>query len=266
VVQGPGQNSDPDTAFNLRRRIYPDTYASVADPKDSISPASCRLLATEEGHIGVRSGPMEAGQDPLVGNPPGARPPGHLPLPHHHYEMPMDRAVYPHDNPARLRTHEPLPDLAYHDDGRFNYEGAPYHLGINSGWYDPSGRGPDVQYGRYHPRFLLLPPFASRPYMNMYANDNPAIHQQPGTMGRGHYTNPHLPLRSQHMTGYAEPSGAHEPVPGAYREAYLRQMSPGTAAPPSIEGAANHSVDILGTHPDNFVHPSKPPIHDAADK
>ena len=104
-------------AFNLHRKIYPDTYASAADPKDSISPASCRLLATKEGHISIRSGPMEAGQDPLVGNPPGARPPGHLPLPHRHYEMPMDREVYPHDNPARLHTHKPLPDSAYHDDG-----------------------------------------------------------------------------------------------------------------------------------------------------
>ena len=52
--------------------------------------------------------------------------------------------------------------------------------------------------------------------MNMYTNDNLAIHRQPGTMGRRHYTNPHLPLHSQHMTGYAEPSSAHEPIPGAY--------------------------------------------------
>ena len=31
VVQGTGQKSDPDTAFNLRQRIYPDPYTSMAD-------------------------------------------------------------------------------------------------------------------------------------------------------------------------------------------------------------------------------------------
>lgn len=86
--------------------------------------------------------------------------------------------------------------------------------------------------------------------MNMYVNDNPAIHQQPGMMEHGHYTNPQLPLSSQHMAGYAGPGDGHEPVPGAYQEAqYYHKISPGTAAPPSVKGAANHSVDIPATCP-----------------
>ena len=267
VVWGPGQNNEPDTAFNLHRRIYPNAYASTADPMDSVSAASCRLLAAEEGHIAVHSGDMEAGQDPLVGNPPGAWPPGHLPLPRHHYEMQMDREAYLHDNCAWLGPHEPLPDPVYCGDGRFNYNGVPYHPGLNTGWYDPSGRGPDVQYGRYHPQYLLPPPFAPRPYMNMYANDNPAMHQQPGTLACGPYTNPQPPLHSQHMAGYAEPSGGHEQSPGGYQEAqYYHPISPGTVAPPSIEGDATHRADIPGTHSDGMSQPSEPLVHDAADK
>lgn len=38
-------------------------------------------------------------------------------------------------------------------------------------------------------------------------------------MGRGHYPNPQLPIHSHYMAGYAEPSGGHELVAGAYREA-----------------------------------------------
>lgn len=104
------------------------------DPKDSTSPASYKLLAAEEGHISVHSGPMEGIQDPLVGNLLGACPQSNLPLPCHHYEMSMDREVYPHDNPTQLGMHEPVLELAYHDDGRFNYKGVPYHLGINPDW------------------------------------------------------------------------------------------------------------------------------------
>ena len=108
VVRGPGQNNEPDMAFNLRQRIYPNAYASTTDPMDSVSAASHRLLAAKEGHIAIRSGDMEAGQDPLVGNPPGAWPPGHPPLPHHHYEMKMDREAYLHDNCAQLGPHKPV--------------------------------------------------------------------------------------------------------------------------------------------------------------
>ena len=256
VVQGTGQNGGPDMAFNLRRRIYPDAYASTADPMDSVSPASCRLLAAKEGHIAVRSGDMEAGHDSLVNNPPGTRLPGHLPLPRCHYKMQVEREAYLHNNPAR-RPHEPLPDPVYHSNDQFNYDRVPYHPGINTGWYDPSGRGPDVQYGRYHPQYLLPPPFASRPYMNMYANDNLTMHWQAGTMGRSHYTNPLL--CSQHMAGYAEPSGSHEPGLGAYPEAqYHCPMAPGTMAPPSVEGGAKHHADTPGTHSDGISQPSEP--------
>ena len=43
-------------------------------------------------------------------------------------------------------------------------------------------------------------------------------------------------------------------------------MSPGTAAPPGIEGGTRYSTDIPGTHPDGIAQPSEPPTHDAADK
>ena len=249
-------------AFNRRQRVYPDAYASMADPMDTISPASYRLRAAEEGYIGIRPGPLDPGQDSIIGDPPGGRSSGHLPLPHRHYATVMDKEAYVPDNPnpGRLATREPLPDLVYHGDGPFDYDGIPYHHGTN--WYGPSARGPDVQYGRYHP-----PPFASRPYMNMYANDNPTIHWQPGSMGRGHYTNPQFPLRGQPMAGYAEPSSGHEVVLGAYREARdYRAMSPGTAAPPGVEGGTRYSADIPGTHPDGIAQPSEPPTHNAADK
>ena len=108
VVRRPGQNNKPDMAFNLHQRIYPNAYASTTDPMDSMSAASHRLLAAKEGHIAIHSGDMEAGQDPLVGNPPGAWPPGHPPLPRHHYEMKMDREAYLHANCAQLGPHKPV--------------------------------------------------------------------------------------------------------------------------------------------------------------
>jgi len=43
-------------------------------------------------------------------------------------------------------------------------------------------------------------------------------------------------------------------------------MSPGTVVPPSIEGGTKHSADIPGTHPDDTAQPSKPLVHEAADK
>lgn len=101
--------------------------------------------------------------------------------------------------------------------------------------------------------------------MNIYANDNPTMLQQPGTMGCGHYTNP--PLHSQHMAGYAEPSSGHQPGPGAHQEAqYHCPMSPGTVAPPSVEGGAKHHADIPGTHSDGTSQPSEHLDRDAADR
>ena len=148
---GAGQNSDPDEAFTLHRRMYPllDTYASTANPIDSISPASHGLLTAEEGNIGVRPRNVEAVQDP-TGNtlgeshPAQAPSPGNLPLPHCHYAMDRDNYL----------PHSPLLDPVYHD-GRLNYDGNPYRLG---GWYEPSGRGPDAHYGHYQPPFILLLP------------------------------------------------------------------------------------------------------------
>ncbi|KIM70517.1 hypothetical protein SCLCIDRAFT_6197 [Scleroderma citrinum Foug A] len=63
---GVGQNSDPDEAFTLRRRMYPllDAYTSTSNPIDSISPASHGLLTAEEGNIGVHPQDVEAMQDP----------------------------------------------------------------------------------------------------------------------------------------------------------------------------------------------------------
>ena len=91
----------------------------------------------------------------------------------------------------------------------------------------------------------------------MYANDNLTMHRQAGTMGCSHYTN--LPLHSQHMVGYAEPSGSHEPGLGAYQEAqYHCPMAPGTMAPPSVEGGAKHHADTPGTHSDGISQPSEP--------
>ena len=103
--------------------------------------------------------------------------------------------------------------------------------------------------------------------MNMYANDNPAMHRQPGTLARGPYTNPQPPLHSQHMAGYAEPGSGHEQSPGGYQEAqYYHPISPGTVAPPSIEGDATHCADIPGTHSNGMSQPSEPLVRDAADK
>ena len=244
-------------AFNRRRRVYPDAYASMVDPMDTISPASYRLRSAEEGYIGIRPGPLDPGQDSIIGDPPGGRPSGHPPL--HHYATAMDREAYVPDNPnpGWLATREPLPDPVYHDDGRFDYDGIPYRRGTN--WYGPSARGPDAHYGRYHP-----PPFASRPYMNMYANDNPTIHRPPGSMGRGPYTNTQFPLRGQPMAGYAEPSSGQDVVLGAYREARdYHAMSPDTATPPGVEGGTRYSADIPDTHPDDIAQPFEPPPHDA---
>ncbi|KIM56100.1 hypothetical protein SCLCIDRAFT_266550 [Scleroderma citrinum Foug A] len=40
--------------------------------------------------------------------------------------------------------------LVCRSDGRFNYDGIPYHLGITTWWYGPSDKSPDIHHSRYH--------------------------------------------------------------------------------------------------------------------
>ena len=65
----------------------------MADPMDTISPASYRLQAAEEGYIGIRPGPLDPGQDSIIGDPPGGCSSDHLPLPHRHYVTVMNKDV-----------------------------------------------------------------------------------------------------------------------------------------------------------------------------
>ena len=205
AVRRIGQHNDPDEAFNLSRRIYPlDSDVSLA----SVSPASGKLLAAEEGHIGASSGDGEMMLDSPVGDDLHLGQ-AHPPLPRRQYELPLSRDQ---DQPA----HGPLPDRIYSGDAQFGHEGIPFHLSsINPGWYDPLARGPEVRYGPYHPQFILPPPFASRQYAG-YAND-PTIHLQSGAMERGHYANMPLPFHGPHTAEYVSPNGGREP--SAYQHA-----------------------------------------------
>jgi len=125
-----GQNNDPDEAFNLCRRVYPlDSDVSMAEPMASISPASSKLLAAEEGQIGISSGVGETRLDPPIGNHPREL---HLsqvcpPPPRHPYELPLNRD---HNQPI----HGPLPNRMYSGDAQYGCKGIPFHLaGINTG-------------------------------------------------------------------------------------------------------------------------------------
>ena len=195
----------------------------MAEPMASVSPASGKLLAAEEGHISISSGDGKMVLDPPVGEHPGELHLGQArsPLPCHQYELPLSRDQ---DQPM----HEPLPDRIYSWDARFGHEGIPFHLpSINSGWYDPLGRGPEVHYGPYHPhpQFILPPPFGSHQYAN-YANDL-TIHLQPSVLGCGHYVNALPPFHGLHAVEYVNPSGSHEP--SAYRPAHHYNPMPSNA-------------------------------------
>jgi len=265
------QRRDSDEA--PRRRIYQDADTSTAKLPVTISPASGRLLASEEGHIGIHrvdketpllpvGNPTEApasavllaaeeGRDGIrsedrvtppdlsIGNPMApsqARAPLAGAMPHRPYEMLTSR------DHTQLCPHGPFPEAMYRGDARL-YESMPYHLGPNPSWYNPPSRGPDVHYRPYHP-FILPPPFASH-YAAMYGNDksysDPTLHARPGTFGRGHYANIPPPFRAQHANEYAEPSGSHERPPGAYREHHYLTSS-GADPGPSTRDGANHSA------------------------
>ena len=112
----------------------------MAEPMASISPASGKLLAAEEGHVGVSATVGETRLDPPVGEHPRELYLGqaHPPLPHHPYEVPLNRD---HDQPV----HGPVTDRMYNGDARYGHEGIPFHLAsINTSWYDPLARGPEA--------------------------------------------------------------------------------------------------------------------------
>jgi len=249
AVQRVGLNNDPDEAFNLRRRVYPlDRDVSMAEPTTSISPASGKLLAAEEGHIGVLSGVGETRLDPPVGEHPRELHLGQVrpPPPRHPYELGLNRD---HDQPI----HGPLPDRMYSGDARYGHEGILFHLaGIKAGWYDPPGlgRGPEARYGPYHSQYILPPPFASHQYAG-YAND-PPIHLQ-HAMGRGHYANAPPPFHP-HAAEYANPNGGREPP--AYRHAHVYDPMPSNAGVGAgTQEGANHSAGATVIRPEVVSNP-----------
>ena len=245
VARRVGQNNDPDEAFNLRQRQYPlVSDVSMAEPMAAISPASGKLLAAKEGHVG------ETRLDPPVGEHPRELHLGQVPphLPRLSYELPVNRNQ---DQPV----HGPLPNRMYSGDARYGHEAIPFHLaGINPGWYDPLGRGPDVRYSPYHPQFILPPPFAARQYAN-YPND-PTIHLQPSAMGRGHYANVPPPFHSPLATEYVSPNGGHEPP--AYRHAHLYDPMP-------TQESANRSAGVTATRSEAISDSSDLPAGDITD-
>ncbi|KAI6113137.1 hypothetical protein F5141DRAFT_1063394 [Pisolithus sp. B1] len=94
---------------HLQSRIYPGT--SKAESTILSSAASARLLAVEEGYIGISPG--ERGMEP---EPPAGESPGELYL-------------------------EIISSRMYSRDDQFSYDRIPYHPSMNPRWYDPSHRG-----------------------------------------------------------------------------------------------------------------------------
>ena len=228
----------------------------MAEPTASISPASGKLLAAEEGHVGISAMVGETRLDPPVGKHPRELYLGqaHPPPPRHPYEVPLNRD---HDQPV----HGPITDRMYNGDAWYGHEGIPLHLAsINAGWYDSLARGPEARYGPYHPQFILPLPFASRQYAS-YVND-PTIHLQPSAMGRGHYANTPPPFRGPHTAEYA--NGGCEPP--AYRHAHLYDPMPSNAGMGSSpQESAHRSAGATVTHPEVVSDPSDLPAGDIAD-
>jgi len=137
------------------------------------------------------------------------------------------------------------------------------HLGaINTGWYDPLGRGAEVRYSPYHPQYILPPPFAPRQYTS-YAND-PTIHLQPNAMGRGHYTNAPPPFHGPHATEYDNPNGDHESP--AYQHAHLYDpMSSNAAAVGPSQESTKHSAGGTVTRLEVISESSDLPAGDTTD-
>ncbi|KAI6100450.1 hypothetical protein EDD16DRAFT_1717422 [Pisolithus croceorrhizus] len=206
-VRAVGRNDDLDVAFNLHQRIYPGT--SIAESTIPSSAASVRLLAAEEGYVGVSPGERGMELEPPAGESPGELYLGqpHLPLPHCQRDPQMNR-----DHQLQVNVGA---DRMYSRDDQFSYDGIPYHPSINPGWYDPSHRGSEVCYGPYHPQFILPPPFAPHRYpAHGYAND-PTIHWPPGARGFGHHTNVPPPFHGAHETEYANAGGSPPSDAGA---------------------------------------------------
>ena len=217
----------------------------MAEPTVAMSPASGRLLAAEEGHIGVYSGDEVMMLDPPVGK--------------HLRELHLGQA----HRPLPRHQETSLPSRIYSGDAWFGHEGVPLHLGaINTSWYDPLGRGAEVRYSPYHPQYILPLPFALRQYTS-YAND-PMIHLQPNAMGHGHYANAPPPFHGPHATEYDNPNGDRESP--AYQHAHLYDpMSSNAAAVGPSQESTKHSAGGTVTHLEVISESSDLPAGDTTD-
>ncbi|KAI6162419.1 hypothetical protein EDD17DRAFT_1757189 [Pisolithus thermaeus] len=234
--------------FNLHQRIYPGT--SKAESMILSSAASARLLAVEEGYVGVSPGERGMEPEPPAGELPGELYLGqpHLPLPHHQHDPQMNR-----DHQLQVNVGA---DRMYSRDDQFSYDGIPYHLSMNPGWYDPSHRGSEVRYGPYHLQFILPPPFTAHCYpAHGYAND-PTIHWPPSAKGFGHHTNVPPPFYGAHETEYANVSGSHDLPVRAYRQTQVYDLPSNASALLGTQGGLKHSA---GTHQDAVLDSTDPP-------
>ncbi|KAI6119009.1 hypothetical protein EDD16DRAFT_1706872 [Pisolithus croceorrhizus] len=230
-------------------QIYPGT--SIAESTIPSSAASVRLLAAEEGYVGVSPGERGMELEPPAGESPGELYLGqpHLPLPHHQRDPQMNR-----DHQLQVNVGA---DRMYSRDDQFSYDGIPYHPSINPSWYDPSHRGSEVRYGPYHPQFILPPPFAPHRYpAHGYANDS-TIHWPPGARGFGHHTNVPPPFHGAHETEYANAGGSRELPVRAYRQAQVYDSAPSDAG--ALLGTQSGLKHSAGTHQDAVLDSTDPP-------
>ncbi|KAI5996747.1 hypothetical protein EDC04DRAFT_2798963 [Pisolithus marmoratus] len=221
-VRGVGRNGGTDEAFNLYRRIYPDT--SIIESMSSVPTPSARLLATEEGYISVSPGNS---QMPYLGQV-------RLPVPRRHYDMQTNK------------DHE-LQDQLGHDE-------------IIAGMISSATRefptiilgGIILQVGLGCPLWPLPPidhlpaPFAPHRYPG-YSYD-PTIRWPPGARGPANYTSAASPFCGAHNVDHANPSGNREWSERAYRRAMVYNPIPSDAgAPPDAQEGTEHSAGTVIT-------------------
>ncbi|KAI6017671.1 hypothetical protein PISMIDRAFT_19203 [Pisolithus microcarpus 441] len=231
--------------------MYPGT--SVAEFPTPNSAASARLLAAEEGSVGVSAGNGEADPDPPMGEFLGEPYTGeaHPPLPRHRHNLQANRDLQSQDQPPYVGG-----DGLYSGDEQFSYEGIPYHRSINPGWYDPSGRGSDIHYGAYHPQFILPPPFPPHRFPAWgYAND-PTIHWPHSARGPGHHAHAPLPFRGARNAEYANASGSRKPLVSAHRQAQAYNLMPSDGG--MLLGTRGGPEYSARTSPDAILEPSRP--------
>jgi len=223
------QQIDSDDTFNLHSRIYPPCAPIVEETTTTLSPASTRLVAAEEGLISKKLegcnilGSTHPSDASLEGPAHQVTHPLNLPPASYDGTNPF----VPRPPPERPSEQLPWPGLGMHppysqqpDVGQANNH-MQYNMNSNTGWYTSRhGPYPPLPY-HYHPAY---PP--PNPHGPMHPQLEHPDHNAPPQLHDTHYNGmvggndlyhrpypPHPP--PAHPGPISRPDGHENPLPGA---------------------------------------------------